>query len=184
MHIYSIDSLRESINQGNFPEYLFFWGHLQSGGEMTKSCLSQWFPACFVVDSIQYQSAEHFMMAEKAKLFGDLDARQEIITAATPDQAKLLGRKVKGFVGEIWWQKRFDIVVKGNMEKFSQNEPLKNYLLSTGSTMLVEASPVDVIWGIGLAEGDDRAKSPTFWQGLNLLGFALMQTRDQIKASI
>lgn len=184
MNIYSIESLQEFIDQGNTPEYVFFWGHQQSGSSVSKSCFSQWFPASFVVDSAQYKSAEHFMMAEKAKLFGDSDIHQKTINATTPDEAKSLGRKVKGFVSDIWDVKRFDMVVKGNLEKFSQNEPLKNYLLSTGSKILVEASPLDSIWGIGLAEGDDRTKSPALWQGLNLLGFALMQARDQIKTII
>ncbi|HTF98858.1 MAG TPA: NADAR family protein [Cellvibrio sp.] len=184
MSIHSIESLQKFIDQGGKPEYVFFWGHRQSGSNITKSCFSQWFPAGFVVDSVQYKSAEHFMMAEKAKLFGDSDIHQKIIEAETPDEAKSLGRKVKGFLSDIWDEKRFDIVVKGNLAKFSQNEPLKNYLLSTGSKILVEASPVDGIWGIGLAEADERVKSPTLWQGLNLLGFALMKTRDQIKTII
>ncbi len=184
MDIYSVESLQDFIDQGNIPEYVFFWGHRQSGSSIGKSCFSQWFPASFIVDSVQYKSAEHFMMAEKAKLFGDLDSYQKIINAATPDEAKSLGRKVKGFVSDIWDENRFDIVVKGNLAKFSQNEPLKNYLLSTGSKILVEASPVDNIWGIGLAEADERVKSPALWQGLNLLGFALMKTRDQIKTII
>lgn len=184
MEIYSVDSLQAFIGQGNTPEYVFFWGHRQSGSSISKSCFSQWFPANFVVDSVQYKSAEHFMMAEKSKLFGDLESYQKIINATTPDEAKSLGRKVKGFVSDIWDENRFDIVVKGNLTKFSQNEPLKNYLLSTGSKILVEASPVDNIWGIGLAEADERAKNPALWQGLNLLGFALMQTRDQIKTII
>jgi ribA/ribD-fused uncharacterized protein len=124
------------------------------------------------------------MMAEKAKLFGDLDIHKKIIEAATPDQAKSLGRKVKGFVEEIWNAQRFDIVTEGNLAKFSQNPALQKLLLSTGSKILVEASPVDSIWGIGLAEGDERAKDPALWQGLNLLGFALMKTRDQIKTTV
>ncbi|PUA29532.1 MAG: hypothetical protein B0W54_02815 [Cellvibrio sp. 79] len=180
MEIYSTQSLQKLIDQGGKLEYVFFWGHRQSGSNITKSCFSQWFPAGFAVDSVQYKSAEHFMMAEKAKLFGDSDIHQKIIEAATPDEAKSLGRKVKGFVSDIWDEKRFDIVVKGNLAKFSQNEALKNYLLSTGSKILVEASPVDSIWGIGLAEADERAKSPALWQGLNLLGFALMQARDNL----
>lgn len=184
MEIYSIDALQNSIQQGNTPEYLFFWGHRKSGGSITKSCFSQWYPANFVIASISYESAEHYMMAEKAKLFGDLDVHQKIINAATPDEAKSLGRQVKGFREDLWCEKRFDIVVQGNMAKFSQNPVLKDYLLSTGSKILIEASPVDSIWGIGLAESDERAKSPALWQGLNLLGFALMQTRNQIRAII
>lgn len=180
MDVYSIDALKNSIQQGYTPEYLFFWGHQKSGGNITKSCFSQWYPANFEIASISYKSAEHYMMAEKAKLFGDLDVHQRIINAATPDEAKSLGRQVKGFRDDLWCEKRFDIVIQGNMAKFSQNSVLKEYLLSTGSKILVEASPVDSIWGIGLAESDDRAKTPVLWQGLNLLGFALMQVRKEL----
>lgn len=184
MNIDSTDSLQAFINRGYTPDYLFFWGHHQSGNSITKSCFSQWFPANFVIDSVRYSSAEHFMMAEKAKLFNDMDVHQKIIGAATPDEAKSLGRKVKGLIEELWVINRFGIVVQGNIAKFSQNPPLKDYLLSTGSKVLVEASPVDNIWGIGLAEGDERARNPVLWQGLNLLGFALMQTRDQIRTMV
>ena len=68
--------------------------------------------------------------------------------------------------------------------KFSQNEPLRSFLLNTGRRVLVEASPVDRIWGIGLAADDPRARHPEQWQGLNLLGFALMDVREVLQTAI
>lgn len=120
------------------------------------------------------------MMARKAELFGDLSARQRILAARTPAEAKKLGRDVAGFSEEVWLQHRFDIVVSASVGKFSQNSDLKKFLLDTGGRVLVEASPVDRIWGIGLAENDPAAQDPGQWQGLNLLGFALMSARDQL----
>jgi hypothetical protein len=118
------------------------------------------------------------MMAEKANLFGDQDIRAQVLQALTPNAAKALGRSVRGFDNQIWLQHRFDIVVRANQAKFSQNPELNAYLEQTGSKIIVEASPVDNIWGIGLAQDDEKASNPNLWQGLNLLGFALMQVRD------
>ena len=116
-------------------------------------------------------------MAEKARLFGDEATLAQILAAPHPGVAKALGRQVQGFDNEVWTQHRFDIVVRGNQAKFGQNETLKSYLLSTNEKILVEASPTDTIWGIGLAETDQRVYDPRQWRGSNLLGFALMQVR-------
>ena len=145
---------------------------------MTASCFSQWYTAEFVVDGQRYSSAEHFMMAEKAALFGDQEIRSLVLQAPTPDVAKALGRKVTGFNDQVWLQHRYEIVVRANEAKFSQNPELSAYLKETGSRIIVEASPVDRIWGIGLAQDNENANNPNMWQGLNLLGFALMQVRD------
>jgi ribA/ribD-fused uncharacterized protein len=92
-----------------------------------------------------------------------------------------LGQEVRGFDEEIWRHHRFGIVVKGNQAKFTQNETLKVFLLNTKARVLVEASPVDRVWGIGLAEDDPHATNPEKWRGLNLLGFALMKVRVRIR---
>ena len=76
---------------------------------------------------------------------------------------------------------RFDIVVKGNLLKFSQNEHLKEFLVNTGNRILVEASPTDRIWGIGMQQGEPGIEAPKKWNGLNLLGFALMEVRDELQ---
>ena len=118
------------------------------------------------------------MMAEKALLFEDKQIYEQIINSAKPGKVKELGRRVRNFNQGIWEENRFEIVVRGNFYKFSQNKELSRFLKNTNDRVLVEASPVDSIWGIGLAQNDENAKIPYFWNGLNLLGYALMETRD------
>lgn len=130
---------------GTIP-FLFFWGHQPSkDGTITKSCFSQWWVAPFKVDGITYQTAEHWMMAGKAKLFGDEVALPKIVGSANPAAAKKGGRLVKNFDPEIWDKHKFELVVAGNWHKFSQHVALKEFLLNTGDQVLVEASPVDKI---------------------------------------
>lgn len=173
-----LEALRSRFNAGEALDYLFFWGHRARQGKVTASCFSQWFDAPFVVAGQRYPTAEHFMMAEKAALFGDEATRALVLQAPTPAAAKALGRQVRGFDEAVWREQRFSIVVRANAAKFAQNAALDLFLKQTGSRILVEASPVDAIWGIGLAHDDARASNPNLWPGLNLLGFALMQVRD------
>ena len=121
------------------------------------------------------------MMAEKARLF-DGSATDAILTASNPGEAKKLGRQIRNFDQAIWEAHRFEIVVRGNLAKFSQHGSLKQYLLGTGDRVLVEASPRDRIWGIGLSASDPAAPNPYDWKGLNLLGFALMAVREQLNS--
>lgn len=173
-----LENLRLRYNSGENLKFVHFWGHQPSIGRVTSTCLSQWYEASFKVDGQFYQTAEHFMMAEKASLFDDHSRRAEILGASNPGAAKALGRKVRGFDQNVWLEKRFSIVIRGNEAKFSQNPELGEFLKQTGSRILVEASPVDRIWGIGLAQDDPRVSNPNLWRGLNLLGFALMSVRD------
>ena len=178
------DSLLRAVRCGERPRYLFFWGHQPlPGGEIGKPCLSQWWSAPFVVENQRYATAEHFMMAEKARLFGDEEIRSLILKAASPSATKRLGRAVRGFDTQQWEEARFGIVVRGNQAKFGQNPDLGAFLLGTGDRVLVEASPVDRIWGIGLSADDPRAEDPEQWRGLNLLGFALMEVRRLLRDS-
>jgi ribA/ribD-fused uncharacterized protein len=167
--------------QGHRPEYLLFWGHQATKSGVDKSCFSQWFEAEFIVDGIRYRTAEHFMMAGKARLFGDAETCERILGARTPAEAKKLGREIRNFDEAAWVASRLDIVTRGNIEKFTQNPPLGAFLLGTGHRVLVEASPVDPIWGIGRAANDPAAQDPREWNGLNLLGFALMAARDALR---
>lgn len=170
-----------AMDGGLEPEFFFFWGHRPlPGGRIGKPCLSQWWAGEFSVDGVTYPTAEHFMMAEKARLFGDDEACEEILAAPDPGAAKKLGRKVRGFDEERWRAARFDIVVRGNLAKFSQRPELCAFLHATRDQVLVEASPDDRIWGIGLSATDPRAPDPHQWQGLNLLGFALMEVRSEL----
>jgi hypothetical protein len=148
---------------------------------LDATCLSQWFPAPFVVEGALYPTAEHYMMAGKAALFGDEAARERILAAAQPGAAKKLGRTIQNFDEETWAQHRFEIVVQGNYHKFGQNPRLRDFLLATAGRVLVEASPLDRIWGIGLGRTNPAAQNPEAWPGLNLLGFALMQVRGRLR---
>jgi ribA/ribD-fused uncharacterized protein len=178
---YDVDTLRARWAAGERPELLFFWGHQpRKDGAIGASCLSQWYPASFFLDGQRYATTEHWMMAEKARLFEDHEARERILAAATPAEAKELGRAVRGFENEAWTRARHDVVFRGNLAKFGQNPELWRFLLDTVGQVLVEASPEDLIWGIGLAQDDPGAADPTRWRGLNLLGFALMEVRDAL----
>jgi len=179
--IRSCASLCEYLDQGGEPGYLLFWGHTNRGNAVSKACFSQWFISPFVVDGTRYLTAEHYMMAEKARLFGDEAALAAVLAASTPELAKAAGRAVQNFNDALWLEKRWDIVVRANVEKFSQNPELAEFLLQTGEQVVVEASPVDKVWGIGLAANHEDAQQPRRWKGLNLLGFALMETRAQLQ---
>jgi len=163
--------------------FVFFWGHRTSRpGEVTKACFSQWWPSAFHSDGTQYLTAEHWMMAEKARLFGDEETRDKVLAAPSPGAAKALGREIASFDQGTWDAAKYDIVVAGNLLKFSQNPDLGAFLAGTGTRILVEASPVDPVWGIGLEENDPAATRPDLWKGENLLGFALMSVRDLLAA--
>lgn len=177
---YIIENIIERFQNKEKLEFLFFWGHTVKE-EVTKACFSQWFPFEFKENGMSYKTAEHYMMAGKAKLFNDNEALEEILKSETPNQVKSLGRKVKNFDSQMWDEHKYEIVKQGNLLKFSQNEKFKEFLLSTNDKILVEASPYDTIWGIGMLETDPRAENPQQWNGENLLGFALMEVRDQIR---
>ena len=178
---YSIDWL-QSLFANNEPiKYLYFWGHQPSrDGRVGAECFSQWFERPFVVEVLTYPTAEHWMMVEKARLFGDDEILQAILAAPSPGEAKALGRQVRNFDQETWEAERVNIVKAGNLHKFGQHEDLKAFLLASHQRMLVEASPQDQIWGIGLSKDDPAAQNPYQWRGLNLLGFALMEVRDEM----
>jgi ribA/ribD-fused uncharacterized protein len=177
----SLDDLRARVQAGETFSYLYFWGHRKAAnGRITSSCMSQWYEAPFSIDGEHYPTAEHYMMAEKARLFGDAASCAAILAAGSPGAAKALGRKVKGFDDARWNAQRFDIVVRANAAKFAQNPALMQFLHTTGNKILVEASPVDAIWGIGLAADHQDAQQPQTWRGLNLLGFALVAVRAQL----
>lgn len=179
--IRSVEELVASTRQGQRPKYLFFWGHTPpASGAIGPYVLSQWFPSPFEVDGERFATAEHWMMVGKARLFGDHEAAAEILAAPSPAQAKNLGRTVRGYNDAVWEQHRFDIVARGSEAKFASTPELRSYLAGTGRRVLVEASPHDRIWGIGLTGDDPAAANPETWRGLNLLGFALMEARSRL----
>lgn len=175
----TIEDLQARFSAGEQFRFLYFWGHRsKTDGSVGKACLSQWRPAVFKIDGVSYATAEHYMMAEKARLFGDQEMLAKILDSPEPKSAKALGRKVRGFDPAVWEQHRFSIVARGSRAKFEQNPRLKEFLDGTKGQILVEASPYDKIWGIGLKEQQVECQDPSQWKGLNLLGFALTAVRD------
>ncbi|MBT8227155.1 MAG: NADAR family protein [Dactylosporangium sp.] len=183
-------SPEQRLNQLNAAEaagadldVMAFWGHKPTpSGAIGPGCLSQWWPAPFVVDGVAYPTAEHWMMAGKARLFDDPTGLATVLAARGPGAAKAAGRRVQGFDERRWTAARYRLVVAGNRAKFTQHPDLRRFLLATGERVLVEASPRDRIWGIGMAPTNPLVQHPSAWRGLNLLGFALMDVRDQLRA--
>ena len=179
---YTRQWLQQEISAGRKLELCLFWGHQPSNdGNVTKSCLSQWWMEDFytMADSSLY--TEQYMMASKAQLFGDEEIRKENLKCNDPKQINALGRKVRGFDQAVWDKFKYAIVLNGNWLKFSQNRELREFLLSTGDSVLVEARPYDNIWGIRLSAYSPEAWDPFRWRGQNLLGFALMEVRDELR---
>ncbi|MGC9408427.1 NADAR family protein [Streptomyces sp. DZ1-3] len=177
------EALLARVRAGARVEYLCFWGHRPlPGGRTGPNCLSQWWPSPFTVAGVEYATAEHWMMAGKARLFEDAEAERRVLAAGHPAEAKKAGRLVRGFDEAVWERERFRIVVEGSVHKFASDPALRAYLLGTGERVLVEASPVDRVWGIGLAADDAAATDPERWRGANLLGFALMGARERLRA--
>ncbi|WP_190018602.1 NADAR family protein [Streptomyces lucensis] len=180
-----VEALIREVRAGRRVKYLHFWGHRpRPDGRIGASCLSQWWPSPFVVDGVRYATAEHWMMAGKARLFGDADAERRVLAAEHPSQAKKAGRLVRDFDEATWERERFGIVTAGSVHKFAADDALRAFLLGTGGRVLVEASPVDRIWGIGLAADDEAAGDPERWRGPNLLGFALMEARERLAGTL
>ena len=179
---YDIIWLKQQIEKEIPLKYIYFWGHTNSTGEeVGKFMFSQWFESPFTVEGQIYKTAEHWMMAQKALLFDDKEIFAKIILCRKPAEAKELGRQVKGYEDKRWNEHKFEIVKQGNIHKFGQNNAMKEYLLKTDNRVLVEASPVDMIWGIGLSQDSKEINNVEAWRGENLLGFALMEARDFLK---
>jgi ribA/ribD-fused uncharacterized protein len=180
---YHLNWLIDRHNAGEKLKYLFFWGHQPNpDGTIGKTCFSQWWQSAFVVENITYPTAEHWMMAEKARLFKDETALAKILQAKSPAEAKKLGRTVRNFDSALWDTHKYEAVRAGNFYKFSQHPDLQEFLLNTHDRILVEASPMDKIWGIGMAQTHTDIENPAYWKGENLLGFALMEVRERLMA--
>lgn len=177
------DQILEAERAGERLKFVLFWGHTApKGGGVGPHLFSQWWPQEFEVDGVSYRSAEHYMMAEKARLFDDDSSLRKILAAKSPAEAKAEGRRVQGFTDELWVKHRDDVVFRASVGKFGSDAVLRDYLVGTGDRVLVEASPRDRIWGIGMGRNNPSAEKPSEWQGLNLLGFALMRARAALAA--
>lgn len=179
--IYNLEDLRKAYQAGETFKYVFFWRPTQAAdGRITESCFSQWWMSRFVVEGVEYSCTEQYMMAEKARLFGDQEMLQKIMETDQPKEMKAYGRGVRGFDEEVWNRSCVEIVRQGNLAKFSQNPELWEFLKGTRKRILVEASPRDRIWGIGMDQSNPDAQCPLKWRGTNLLGFVLTRVRDEL----
>lgn len=151
--------------------YKYFWKVYDKYG-----FCSQWYISPFIEDGIKYETAEHYMMYNKAKLFDDQDAMKQILEERSPAKVKQIGRQIKNFSEEKWAEHREGIVMQGNYLKFIQNPELRKELLKEKFATFVEASPTDRVWGIGFTAAT-ALKNKHLW-GLNLLGKALTTIRD------
>jgi len=199
-------ALKNQNQQEQKEEFEFFW--------KADSPFSQWHPSPFKYKDKQFISAEQFMMYSKAKLFGDEEVANKImhfnnallskdlingnieaggivndkknleVWSKIQKKLKDLGKEVKGFDEKTWNEKRISIVTVASREKFEQNPKLKEKLLATGNKTLVEASPYDKIWGIGLEKHRPEAQDRNQWKGLNLLGEILTNVKNKIQQDL
>ena len=176
-----LEALRTRVRDGESFSYLPFYGHTAEPGRITDAVYSQFYPAEFRIDGVRYHWAEQWMMAAKARLFGDREALAAILAAGDPLACKNIGRTVRNFDDGRWSAARFELVVAGNVAKFGQNQPLRDRLVGSGDAILVEAAPRDQIWGIGLGRANPAVHDPLRWRGRNLLGFALVRVRAVLR---
>lgn len=151
-----------------------------SHGPVGPDALSQWWPSPFNIEGTDFYTAMHYMMACKARMFGDEEAADYILSTRSPKEVFKVGRQVQGFDSDAWKSKREQVVMEGNIAKFTQDPELSSYLLETGSSVLAFANPTDRIWGTGVDALDLRSRYPERWRGLNLLGFLLMELRSKL----
>lgn len=151
-------------------KYTFFW----------SGPFSQWCHSPFTLDGLQFATAEQYMMYRKATLFDDTTIAKLIMATHDPRVQKKLGRAVSPYDDAKWLAIAEDVVYYGNRAKFTQNAVLHAALMATEGTVLVEASPYDTRWGIGLAADDPRALDRSQWLGDNRLGSILTRLRDDL----
>lgn len=168
---YDLNTIKKRYNMEEKLNFSFFYG----------GYYSQWFPSKMRINNISYCNCEQYMMSKKADLFGDIDIFNKIMNETNPKVIKNLGKKVKNFDEKVWDKVKYSIVFVGNYYKFKQNETLRKHLLNDNK-IIVEASPYDKIWGIGLGKDNpiEYLENPNNWKGQNLLGFAIMHVRDYL----
>jgi len=159
------------------PDFVFFW--------KTAEIYSNWHPSVFTdADGHRFVNSEQYLMYHKALLMQDIETAQQILRETNPGKIKALGRQVCNFDEALWEDQRLAIMEAGCYLKFMQNPAMRTSLLATGRRTLVEASPVDMIWGIGLSQDDASCEDATQWPGRNLLGIALTHVRERIRAEM
>jgi len=164
----------KTANYYETDTHIYFYG----------SIYSQWAMRDMIIDEEQYNCNEQFMMYKKAELFGDDHALKHIMSACNPSVQKSWGRKVKNFDKDKWETIARDVVYKANYAKFSQNKDCLDRLMASGDKIIVEASPYDCIWGVGLRCDDPKVLDSKNWRGANWLGEAIMKVRTNMRISL
>jgi ribA/ribD-fused uncharacterized protein len=160
----------KATNELTTDNFIFFWNGIYS----------QWHPSRFSIAGIEYNCCEQYMMAMKALTFNDQESYDMIMYANNPRDQKAFGRRVKGFDTERWNEVCREFVYQGNLAKFTQNLNFKDELMKTGDKEIVEASPYDAIWGIGMGVDHADIMDKSKWQGTNWLGEAIIRVRETI----
>jgi len=143
---------------------------------------SQWYPSEFIIDDRTFANCEQWMMYQKAKTFNDDEVAEEVMKTTDPKEIKALGRKVRNFNVDVWNEVADEVVLRGNIAKFAQNQELKDKLLATGDKKFVECATYDPIWGIGMDITTALQTPESEWKGTNRLGKAIMRARGYIRA--
>jgi ribA/ribD-fused uncharacterized protein len=157
---------------------VYFWGGI----------LSNWakigFTAQAEIDGAfeRYNTSEQYMMRVKADLFKDADAATRVMATSDPRKQKAIGRSIQGYSDAVWDGAARDLTYPGVYAKFEQNAKERDLLLSTCDKIIVEASPLDTKWGVGLEHLDERIFDKSQWRGTNWLGHMLMRARDDLRA--
>ena len=143
---------------------------------------SNWAPTPFTVDGVSFSTAEQYIMYRKCLTFGDTVTAEKLLSSDSPKEQKALGREAAGYIDSVWAGIRQTVAIRGLYAKFSQDAELKRLLLGTGDAVLVECTSNDRIWACGLDRDDDDRLSADRWKGQNILGFALMEVRNMLRA--
>lgn len=149
-----------------------------------KNYMSNFSKHPIIEDGIMFYTTEHYFMYHKAMTFGDTYSAGRIIATPDPWIAKEIGRGVKGYVDEVWNQKRYNVMLQGNRLKYNQHKDIREKLLATGNMILVETNPRDSIWSCGLSVEEAKNSNPALWRGQNLLGIVLMQVRNELSTGV
>ena len=151
--------------------HIYFWNGIYS----------QWSRSPFMENNIEYPNAEFYMMYHKARVFNATDIQKKMIEVKNnPKAVKALGRQIKNFSDSVWDKHKMEVVERASFLKFTQNPDLLRQMINDKDKILVEASPVDKIWGIGLHYNDDKVLDESKWNGQNLLGKCIMKARNEI----
>lgn len=146
-----------------------------------KSIFSNFDLQNFIHQKLWFKNSEQAFVWRKAIFFGDTETALKILQSTSPRECQKLGREVKNYDDAKWQSVRYQIMVEVLMDKFSQNKGIKAQLLSTGDMTLIEGSPIDKIWGIGIHWEDRDCFDKSKWKGTNLLGEALMEVRKALR---